>query len=691
MAPSVGPDGQILDDTGKPTGYRIKSNINVRTPQEVGHSVGGFVKRNIVPAGLLSGAGLALDLVAPEAGLPATLFSLLRPVAMGAANVATNKLLPEDVGGDPNASVLGGFAAGALPEASVMGGSAGLEKLLNKRLEGRVTSASEGAIKKLDPEALATRAPLMAPRGAVPYPGLASGTQLTDQTFAAQKPVLSTVQAARTKYGSQIGDAYRALKGEEPVDATGFAQQADQLQQSMISPASGQAQGLLNEYRMLDPEAQRAAWEKAQAAKANPLGANAGTVSSSIELPGGEIVVPGKPQTTFNEKASRQLNETAQNLGYRNAAAMPDNLRNRLVAEAGLTPEALPSSQIPQATDFTPQPAKLDQLRNLRQKVNTALRTAKGGDYYLLGQLQDRLDSQLMDHLPDNMSDLRKQYAGFINRWGYGAEQQFKKLKNPQEIADWMFSDPHRAFDLFHEANPQQQDDLRGLFIQHVYGGLNDTTQSAKQQVEHVRQQLAPYMRDKQTAAMVFGPNAGEQMRLMASWPKFTADFKEQWDRNPSFRKQFTAGMRQQILEKKIDPDQAATNMVRQLSGQSPMLQQMIAQLPAPAAQAGGGRIMGMRAPLFHGAMLATGLGTTFLTGKMGMGVPWQVAALSAWLITDRAASFSAASKLGLTRPLLNALQSKSGYLAGRGVARALLTTGTRNLQQSVDQPVELQ
>ena len=521
-------DDQIRAWKAKNPGAAMISKPNpaagVRYPSEAL----GILAKQWIPLAALGGLGLALD--QPEMELPL----LARMGVMGAGNAAFNRLAPESVGGEPDASLLGSFAAGALPEgATILGGRLGT-KFLENRIAKRGEGAMEGALGKLDPETMAVRERMMAPRGNVPVPKAPTGPELTRQTFAFQQPVNQTVQAARTKYGAPIGEAYQSLKGEAPIDATGFAKVADDLKGELISPTTGGANSLLQRFKMMDPAAQKEAFDRGVTTNANKE-----VVDPHILLPNGEFYVPGRPDIHMS-----------------------------------------PGSPMPKG-EFKAKPAKLDQLRNLRQKVNTQLRTAQGGDVHLLGALQDQIDEELMPHLPANMQDLRKTYAGFINRWGYRQQAAFNRLKNPQEVSDWIFSDPTRAHDLFAEASPAQQGQLRQQFIQHVYGPL-DSTKSEAEQFKDVKKRLTPYMQDRATAKLVMGPNAGEQMRDLAQWPKFTADFKEQWEKNPKFRDQMLRGWRDLVVSQGQDPDEAATKLVTRLTGGNAQLGQVVSQLPAP-------------------------------------------------------------------------------------------------------------
>lgn len=658
--PTVGNNGEIIGDDGKPTGYFIKtSESGVRTPAEVGQSAKGFIKRNIIPAGVMGATGIALDALMPEAGIPLT---LARMALMGGENVAMSKKLPPAFGGNPETPAGLSFLVGAAPEAVVAAPSLA-RGFLESRVNRAAAGAGERAVEKLDPEALATRETLMAPKAKVPFPSQAAGPALTDATSQARAPVLGTIQAARTKYGEPIGNAYRDLKGDKPVDASGFAQWVDNLRAQQISPSPA-AQKYFEQLRNMDPEVQKKAAEAATKAQGGSI------ESPLIELPGGDLIKRGPAKTpgTMSPDELRQYRETLRLQGFSDERI--DNVLSRLTKTEAKT-------EI--------KPPTLDRLRDMRQRVNTELRTAKGGDLHQLGEIQDHLDQILMEHLPPEMGEMRKQYAGFITRWGYRAQHELERLQTPQEVADWMFKDAPRAHDLMTEAaaNPQDAEKLRSLFVQHVYGPLNDTTMSEAEQIAAVRKNLAPYMKDPATARLVFGRNAGDRMQQMMKWPRFTRDFSERFNKDPQFRQDFESGIKSLIMKGQA-PDQAAQQMIANLTQGDPefakVVQQTVPQLPA-SRQSVMSKLNPMTAAGItrHAALL--GLGAT--TGHM-MGAEWQIGMLGSYLIYAPIRAFMNASKLGITVPLLKVMSERNGYFAGKQMARTLLAFGARGEQERV-------
>jgi hypothetical protein len=667
-------------------------------PKQDVQGVGSFLKRNAIPMGVMGGTGLALDLAFPEAGIPLTLG---RAALTGVENATMNKTLPKQLGGDPETPPGWGFLYGAAPELAV-GGAGVLKRGLDRRVGKAAAGAAERTVEKLDPEAQAARSPLMGPKGTEPFPNNTTGNESTAQAFEAQSPVQATITAARNKYGAPIGEAYKALKGEQPVDAQGFAKVADNIQSSMLSPASGKAQALLGRFKALDPEVQRQTWEQQQAARAATPGSN---ITAARETPS---------MNKLQQRIQEQLHGSSM--------------------EAG---------------GFRAQPATLDALRSLRQGVNASLRGAQGGDLHMLGSLQDAIDQELMPHLPANMQQLRKNYAGFMNRWSYRDMAQLSKLETPQQVADWTFKDPAKAHDLLSEAaamgpktgrasettitinghttttdpetlrrlkevdaqdwplflkeqaksgilkrsqrqirpieltkdqiveNPQLEK-LRELFVQHVYGNLNDATMSAKEQVVAVRKNLAPYMKDRKTAELVMGPQAGQKMQQMVAWPKYTADFKEKYTKDPKFRSQFEAGIKAEIMKGGV-PDQSAQKMLMALSQGDPGTEQIIPQLPAPMEGAKGPQNLSSKIGGIarHGAILGAGA----LTGHT-MGASWQLGMIASYFLMNPARSFASASRLGITVPMLKAMGSENGFFAAKQIARTILNAGGRKAQE---------
>ena len=651
-----------------------KAAMFAETPAEQGvktspYEAAVWAKKNLPSIGALGATGLALDAVLPEVGIPAT---IARAALLGGENVALNKGLPEEYGGQPQSSATESFLTGALPEIGVAGGGKMIEKLAERKLAGRTASALEQGAKKLDPEALEPQRMLMEPRGRIPYPNRASGAQLTEQTFGAQTPTIETVNAARTKYGAPIGDAYKAIKGADNT-----------ISESAARELAEDAQGIRSDLIAPAPKSQ-AFFAKLQA------------------------YAPKAPESPIEAVSPEQL------------AMMPADQREYFSRLFG-------DEKPPEAEK---KPPTLDELREARQQVNTALRTAKGGDVYALGRLQDRIDQELLPHLPDNMQQLRREYAGFINRWGYQQQQAFQRLKTPQEVSDWVFSDPARAHDLFAEAAEQgpqaapvapqgigsetkvtingktttirsgapvnppptptnpRLEALRGQFLQYLYGDL-DVTQSGAKQAAEVRKRLAPYMSDPATAKLVMGPQWRSQLQMASAWPRYVAEFNDRLDKDPSFRQSLEKGIRSTFLAKGVQPEQAMTALTSRYFGNQggPELEHVVQGLPAPVEKAARNSGINWRQPLYHGSVAAMGA----VTGHT-MGMPWQIGMGGGYLLSHLATTmgFGTASKMGITRQILKAMAQKNGAAAGRIVARALLNAGARETQQKIDEPVDL-
>jgi hypothetical protein len=592
-------------------------------------SVPALLKSMAIPTAAGLGTEAALTaLGVPEAGV---IPLLVRAGAQGVTNVATSKMLPEEWGGTPNMPTWEEFAFGAAPEALRAGGSAIAEHWAERKLAKRAGQLMESEVGKLDPSAQMVEGKMLEPAAGVPFPANYAGPELTNATNEARGPAQRTIQAARTKYGQPIGDAYRALKGEEPLTenaAKRLADDAAEIESSMISPGAGTR-----------------SWAQRFKAMAPP----------EVEPEEGEF------------KA----------LIGRDKAAIVKDLGGGEFAD--VTP--------PEAKKYSP--PTLDELRNMRQQINLQLQKASGGDVYGLGMLQDRLDDELMNHLPDNMSELRNQYRGFIKRWGYAAERQLNNLGQPQEVADWMFKNPKRAYDLMKEAGPQDAEKLRQNFLQYIYGDL-DTMAPRADQAKAVRAKLAPYMQNPDLAAAVMGPQAGEQMRLMTSWAKYSKDFADNYRRDPQFREELEQGFRDYFLKQGMDPDKAMHAAMQQMfasGGPVPaqLGQTVMPQLPSVLQKPPSATGFASRAPLFYGAM-----GTAAAVTGHPAAIAYRAAELLGWMGADKGSGFAAASGLGITRHVLNAFASDDGRTAGRWLARGIATTGAQAIQQSRPQEVEL-
>lgn len=628
------------------------------------------LKSLLAPTGAAVGTEAALTALGmPEVGIPAM---LLRSAVSGVINAAAMKALPPEYGGDPSSSILSDFLWGAAPEAL----SATAQGMLRRIPEKSLKRASqqwlkEGTKEILDPENLTVQRNLLAPLktpGAVPFPQiLQPGRQLTDQANQARQPLLDVIRGARNAVGAPIGAAYDAVKDvTKPVDTSGFENFVNGLRQDQIAPSPA-AEKYLGRLRSMDPEVQRQAFEAA----AKPPDPNTFPLTNAA---------PG-----FSPDDQATLDATAQRLGYKNFADATrggPNAQATIQGLAGVKPTAAPTISSAGAiqlgaNEFVPKDTTFDELRNMRQQVNKDLQRAKGGDVYALGRIQDKLDDQLMEHLPDNMKDLRSNYREFIHRWGYEREHRLFKAGDPNEIVKEVFSKPRDGFELASEAanDPQKLQSVRSSFRQYVWGGqdVKGLGTSAKR-ADAVRKKLAPYVEngDPATLKLLLGDKPGETMSNMVSWAAYAPDLRQHLEKSKQFRDAFDRSFRHYFLRQGMDPDQSMGQALQNTMGMlgSPEAvggpQQVIGgtpYLPGLSASHSGSNIWGMR----H-------LGEAGMAAALARPGAALYQASAGAMMLFHGGGFEASSKMGATRFLVNAFKSNSPLKAGWWFARGLDT-----------------
>src|SRR6185437_9122203 len=137
--PLVDESGNVVDPSQYP----------VRTPAEVGSTVGGFLKRAAGPiaaqiGGEMGGAAIGTALAPETGGLSLALPVIMGGVGAGAANIAAEKELPPEYGGDPKASKTSDFLYGALPSIAGRGIPAAVGSKIARRA---ATQTAENAAK----------------------------------------------------------------------------------------------------------------------------------------------------------------------------------------------------------------------------------------------------------------------------------------------------------------------------------------------------------------------------------------------------------------------------------------------------------------------------------------------------------------------------------------------------------------
>lgn len=626
-------EGLYDDETGErvqvpvaPTASGAASNVLHGAMQVLPPIVGA-----VGTEAALSAAGV------PELGIAPM---LMRGAAAGLTNLGISKSLPRSLGGQPDSSALSDFAWGALPEIGSVGARTGINSLTERRLaHASEALMKEGATNILDPENLRVQGELLAPSRSIPFPEtLMGGPARTAQADLARAPIQNTIQAMRTKYGNEIGQAYDLVKEvKEPVPTAGMNDFVSRVRQQSISPAPV-GEKYLTQLRNMDPEVQRARWEEQQSM-----------------LP----QVPAAPQA-----ATPDMNATAQGLGFKSYAEMVSTPQGAALAQRmGLAPPAAGEAAPP--AEFHERKVSFDELRQMRQQVNQDLQRAQGGDRFVLGSIQNHLDEMLMPYLPGNMGQLRSTYRGMIHRWDYARTNRLAGMADPNEIVTEAFKNPRDGYELIREARtPAEQDKLREGFVQYVWGN-QPAGGTAKERAATIRQRLAPYTKDPAAMKVILGPQAGKHMTEMVAWAEHAPNLQQQLEKNPRARELFDQQFRRFFLQRGMDPDEATTRALQRMmmfapggsdiAGSTPMLPRM------GAPPQGFRNVLAGR----HGAMM----GLSLALGRPDAAMYQGAMALS-WLA--HGSGYTAASKMGIARYFLNAFRPGGAAKAGYWIARGL-------------------
>lgn len=604
------------------------SGADVTPPDQLGaaaKTLPAYLAKIGPPAAIAAAAPALLGPlgIADEVGV---LPSLARAVVSGGANIGSSKLLPEKYGGDPKASMLSDFAWGAVPEAGSGLAKTGINSFFKGRLARGAAKLAEGGRKSLlDPENLQVQDDLLRAPGEVPFPNQFQESQArTDQANAARQPIVNLIQAARNKYGKPIGDAYNAVPPGTAVDSHGLAQWVDNLHQTMTN-SSPRAERYLSQLKDMDP-----------------AGAAASPVLNTAQI--AQLKKAGYPDAVIKSML-------AQNKGPATAAA----------------------------------PATFKDMLAVRQQVNTDLRnTTHGPDRYALGRIQDQLDNRMMDHLPDNMDAMRRQYRGFMGRFGYQQENEIWRATDPREIVERTFKDPRDAYELMSEArSPQEAEQIRSRFIQYVWGDLAGTD---KQRAASVRGKLAPYATNPKAAKALLGPQAGQHLSDMASWATYGPNLSQRIQGTPKMRAQLEAGIQNYFLRQHMNPAEATVNGIQSLMIDNPPASDIVGNTPL---QLPGGETNRYQSQALtrHAGMGAAGLVMGHLSGGM-----YQALSAISWLASSD--GYAAASKMGApTRFFINAFKAESPLKAGWWLARGLDSAaqlGGQAVKARREGPIEL-
>ena len=487
----------------------------VSTPAEIKEKLRtfpGFMKRVAGRAAVQTGgaeAGAALGALGGPAA-PVTV-PLGAAIGGGLANVVGAKKLPESLGGDPGESTLSAFLWGAIPEAGARGIAGAIEKrALSKGAEAAHTAIVNALDKGPMPAEAAGAAATAVGRPSLARPPVLTGEKLTDATNSLRQDILDPINAARRKLGEPIGKAYEALKDNDKrlseEDTADLKEAAQNVRDEMISRFPD-AEPIFNKIKnFMRPK-------EVAAEPGSHLNEYIRKDLAEIQGGGGEVVQRGTP--------------TAETLKLQ---SFTDDQIKKVLAKAKADEEAA-------------KPPTLDQMRVLRQRVNTQLRSATGGDVHALAGLQQAIDEKLLPYLPEGINRDRELYRGFMNRFGWRDINKVNSMGTPAELGNYVFGGtPERTAEIVEGSTPEGKAALREALTDHALRAVNPDA-PLDEQVKQVQKVLSPYVANG-TAAKLYGkdnadllrevfyaPAHREQMAKILAQPEQHQAFVDEWTR----------------------------------------------------------------------------------------------------------------------------------------------------------------
>ncbi len=616
--------------------------VAVRDPSEVPGMIGQTIKRNIIPTAAMTAADLGAAALAPETGG----MSLILPaVASGLTNVATTKLLRRSLGGEPGRSKTSAFLWGAIPS---LGGGAlarGVER-------GAIRKGGEAAYDAIA-SGLEKQTPSAAEQGErvssilnrpLKRPDIKTGTAQTDATFGLRDAIMNPIQRMRRKLGEPIGAAYETLKGNAlpaPVEDLGGI--TDQIRSSNISPISPRTSALLDEGKALSKRLER----------------------EETQMPG-----PGQP-----------VSPILTQYGKTQAAAT-----EMTPADLGAPPEA-------------EKPPTLDEVRNLRQRVNAELRTAKGGDLRALSLYEHALDEKLLPYLPASINRDRALYAGFIRRFPYARLNQLGQMGTDRQVGSWMFKlEPELSREVIDSATGSERQQIGNAFKDYVLRQANPN-EPMGQQMAAIHKAMQEYVADG-TVKKLFGSQAERELTELFHAPAHRADLLAMLKR-PDSHDAFVSGWTDEVKQGGPNAQAAAqagfqkfANSLppaeyRALTKMAPGVSMPVIPTPQEAIESGL-RVPSSGAMVRYGARRA-GFAGPMAAGRVLMGSPMGAAygAASGLAFAGIAASsvgYRALLDNGGASLLAKLYSSSSAREAGRITFKLLVAMGARTGQEATYQ-----
>ena len=445
---------------------------------------GPTAARVLVPAAIMTGAAMA-----PEAmGLPAAAY--LEPLAAGLGNIAANKELPQALGGSPNESLTSSFLWGALPQAAI--GGAG--RALSSRAESFVNQATQEATEK--------------------------------QAKELQQARTKLGQIARQSHG-EIGEQLRG-----PLPTAADLRQVKNIIGPQLPLTTGDTRMLATsgvQDAILDPigryreEVGAPLGQAYESLKDNPAKVDA------ADLREGAMEIAQGLRSPISPRAQSLLNE-ARDLGQLPPAEPGPTLY-------GPTGQALPQSQGPQFG-----PVSLDSLRDFRQRVNGALRSATvGGDKHVLRLLQQGIDEQLVPYLPANMGEMRGRYKNYADMFPWRQIGAVGRTPTPGAASAWLFKQsPEAVAEVIGRANPAERAVLKQGFATHLLDGV-DPNLPVGDQVSQIQQNLIKFNQSGIPESLYGRQSVGDLRNILLT-PLHRAEWAQRWAQ-PLAKREYAQGM----------------------------------------------------------------------------------------------------------------------------------------------------
>lgn len=511
------------------------------TVGQAGSRVAALAERNIPPL-VAQGVGQTLGgfggaaLGGPIGG------AIGEAAGAGIGNVLAGKGLPSKWGGSPTETIPSLFAWGAGPAAVGRVGGKALEARGLRKSAEAAQAAQEQFESEAETNAKALHkrvAEVLSPQGATPetveqvkqligksvgapYAIEATSSPAQRETFETRDAVLGPINRLRDKFGAPLNLAYKSLKGGERVseqEAIDLADAAQGVRDALVSPAPRAASALarLKSYRP------------------PPMGLDV------------NAILQGKRKLTMSNEEWAAIEATH---------------------EQGGTPTVY-------------EPPTLDELRELRQEVNTRLRTAEGGDAHALRDLQQALDEKLLPHLPANIQAMRGDYAHFMNNYPWREIRSLRRAGVPAQMSDWLFDKKSpQTLDVIRTATPDERNVYRRMFYNHVLSGV-DEKMPAEQQMAQLIKNTEPYRRNG-VARALFGAKSGDTLDTLIYLPKHIADFGKMWTDPAKQRVWMDDFMRAAKTSGKVDREAAEAGLDAWMNSLSPAQQRAFKQIALP-------------------------------------------------------------------------------------------------------------